>query len=296
MAVYIPCNWWHATRNVGDAVAVGATGDVEPAHCAADRFADSEEAATRVAQEQANGNLDKAEVLLRKACRLAPYNIACVTSLALLLTEMNRPSEAEEVLAFAAAKLTEAHRMGWLPAQPLSAGLLKLAEQLLALGRQSAERAGAVVAEAARADRHNAKAQVNHLFLRIGQSKTLLEMRHLLDEASTLADDLSISVNRIWNADEKTMPVTAHADKPPTFGSRFYQVADQGVTLSDCSSKHNLATGQEVLEQLRSGIVVVRERLASLEASELTESQRGVYWDCLILSLGMLSVLLALPE
>jgi hypothetical protein len=152
------------------------------------------------------------------------------------------------------------------------------------------------VAEAARADRHNAKAQVNHLFLRIGQSKSLMEMRSLLDEASAFADDLSVSANGSWNADETNMPVTAHANKPPTFGTRFYQVTDQGVTLSDCSSKHDLVTVEELLGQLRSGIAVVRERLASLEASELQETQSGVYWDCLVLSLGMLAVLLALPE
>lgn len=299
-AVYIPCNWWHATRNLGDAVAVGATGDVESTRCAADRFAESELTATSVALEQANGNLEKAEALLRKACRLAPYNIACATSLGHMLSEMHRPSEAEDVLASAAARIIEAHQAGWLPAEPLSAGLLKLAEQLLSLGRRSAKRAGAVMAEAARADPHNAKAQVQHLFLRIGQSKSLSEMRHLIDEALAIAEGLSVAVDSAARGGEAVGSAKwlekDNVDEPLRVGSRFYQVADQGVTLSDCSTKHDLMTVQELSDQVHSGIAVVRKRLASLEASELTEAQNGLHWDCSMLALGTLLVFLALPQ
>ena len=153
-----------------------------------------------------------------------------------------------------------------------------------------------MLAKAAETDRHNAKAQVNYLFLRIGQSKSLSEMRSLVKEALAIADDLAASVESDANrgVDDDRIPIAGHANTAPTVGSRFYQVVDQGVTLSDCSSKHDLTTVQELADQVRSGITVVRERLANLEASEQREAQADLSWDCSMLSLGTLSVLVAL--
>eukprot|EP01051_Picozoa_sp_SAG22_P022229 SAG22_NODE_5246_length_1054_cov_0.832461_1_plen_320_part_10 len=76
-SIYVPDDYWHATLNIGDTVAVGASGsDGKPAAAdagaTADGYAEAERALRSVAPAELAGDYGKSEDLLVRAAKLAP--------------------------------------------------------------------------------------------------------------------------------------------------------------------------------------------------------------------------------
>eukprot|EP01051_Picozoa_sp_SAG22_P023375 SAG22_NODE_6003_length_917_cov_1.407090_2_plen_147_part_00 len=87
-ALFIPCNWWHATLNVGETVAVGGQhesrrrqpGDDadKPAPCSHDIFNDAELRMKHATSITARAPAEAAE-LLGQAAAVMEYHVQCAT-------------------------------------------------------------------------------------------------------------------------------------------------------------------------------------------------------------------------
>lgn len=130
-AVYIPCNWYHATLNLEHTIAVGGqTGKgAVKAHCPKDRFGASFNL-FRQAQSMA-GAPDVAAATLKTACERNTYQHECTTALAMLEIRRGNAGQAVDVVTAHANRLVEQCRRNLLHPKIASAILFRFANVLL---------------------------------------------------------------------------------------------------------------------------------------------------------------------
>lgn len=141
-ALFIPCNWWHATLNIGETVAVGGQQlqgkVVERGSCPRDVYAEAAGAMTAVSrglqQRKAAGGPASMATLspkeasegleaLTSACAALRWNIHCDSLRAELLALVKRGDEAVALLVDVAERMRHAHTEGLLSSVQFSAVL-----------------------------------------------------------------------------------------------------------------------------------------------------------------------------
>ena len=141
-ALFIPCNWWHATLNIGETVAVGGQQlqgkVVEGGSCPRDVYAEAAGAMTGVSrglkQRKAGGGPAATAMLspneasegleaLASACAALRWNIHCDSLRAELLALAKRGDEAVALLLDVAERMRHAHTEGLLSSVQFSAVL-----------------------------------------------------------------------------------------------------------------------------------------------------------------------------
>ena len=143
-ALFIPCNWWHATLNIGETVAVGgqqAGAGPEGGSCPRDLYHEAADAMSAVSRglQGRGGKLQPAEAseglaAVATACAALQWNVHCDSLRAELLALAQRGDEAVAVIELLAARMRTAHKeQAVLSSVQLSAVLDTLAESLLVL-------------------------------------------------------------------------------------------------------------------------------------------------------------------
>ena len=145
-ALFVPCNWWHATLNIGETLALGGQQQGPPPEggsCPRDLYAEATEvmgAVSRgVRQRQAEGGaLSAAEAqeglqALENACAALAWTFHCTHLQAELLALAGKLEEAVAVVQAMATRMRSAHAAGSLSSVQLSAALDSLAEKILTL-------------------------------------------------------------------------------------------------------------------------------------------------------------------
>eukprot|EP01043_Picozoa_sp_COSAG02_P051733 COSAG02_NODE_5482_length_4289_cov_28.142434_3_plen_241_part_00 len=139
-ALFIPCNWWHATLNIGETVAVGGQllqGKVDGGSCPRDLYAEAAGAMAGVSQKLKQrkaasagtaGVLSPSEAsegfeALAVACAALRWNVHCDSLRSELLALAKRGDEAVTLLLGVAERMRRAHAEGVLNSVQFSAVL-----------------------------------------------------------------------------------------------------------------------------------------------------------------------------
>ena len=139
-ALFIPCNWWHATLNIGETVAVGGQllqGKMDGGSCPRDLYAEAAGAMAGVSRglkQRKATNAGTAGVLspdeasegleaLAVACAALRWNAHCDSLRAELLALAKRGDEAVALLLGVAERMRRAHTEGVLNSVQFSAVL-----------------------------------------------------------------------------------------------------------------------------------------------------------------------------
>eukprot|EP01065_Artemidia_motanka_P019833 TRINITY_DN23716_c0_g1_i1.p1 TRINITY_DN23716_c0_g1~~TRINITY_DN23716_c0_g1_i1.p1 ORF type:complete len:508 (+),score=138.17 TRINITY_DN23716_c0_g1_i1:64-1587(+) len=132
--VWIPCNWYHATLNLGDVVAVG--GQRVLAQSGSEKCADDAHIVTRqalFAAQQPEGLPVPAESVLstlNAVCRIVSANVHCTPLRAMAIAREGRPAQAVQTVHAAARLWAQWWRAGYTTAEVLGAVLSHFAEVL----------------------------------------------------------------------------------------------------------------------------------------------------------------------
>eukprot|EP01062_Namystynia_karyoxenos_P079656 TRINITY_DN8441_c0_g1_i3.p1 TRINITY_DN8441_c0_g1~~TRINITY_DN8441_c0_g1_i3.p1 ORF type:complete len:546 (+),score=184.17 TRINITY_DN8441_c0_g1_i3:67-1638(+) len=129
--LWIPCNWYHATLNIGDCVAVG--GQRPTAALGEEQCAEDVHTATRQVLYAARAGAlppDKELATLDDACRVAAANVHCAPLRAMVLARLGKKGAAVAAVTAAAGRYAEWWQRGWIGAAAASAVLAALAEAL----------------------------------------------------------------------------------------------------------------------------------------------------------------------
>ncbi len=138
-ALFIPCNWWHATLNIGETIAVGGQlqANVDGGSCPRDLYAEAADVMAgvsrglkqrKVASAGGTGALSPSEAsegleALAVACAALRWNVHCDSLRAELLAFAKRGDEAVALLLAVAERMRRAHTEGVLNSVQLSAVL-----------------------------------------------------------------------------------------------------------------------------------------------------------------------------
>lgn len=234
--LFVPCNWYHATINLEDTVAVGGQAHMETGlgRCAADVYGAastsysksisalkrSKKAAKKHDGGEAGTLLSEAAELGEQACAINSFNFACPTHMATLMARQSKDVDgAVKLYEAAAARYGAWVAEGLLAAAQLSAVLASYAEELMMSKeykghRAAMELATELVQQAVAADPagDNVKAQLSFVAYSLATATTPQLQADALEHAQGLAEELESTAGGTGGGQYCYQPVSRMAD------------------------------------------------------------------------------------